>query len=138
MKITNLALSWSVSRAQDTYGYNICRLFNPDTQKYCRCSGGGYDMIGTVFAAYLNEQHQDRLLSLANTLMQQDGVDASLPNYLRFRDVYGLTFNPQKQSVHLEGASGIDCMIRIAERIGLSVKRTNLPGHKAVFTVIEA
>lgn len=42
--IKRLALSWSVSRGRDTYGYNICRLDDTSTGERFKCMGGGYDM----------------------------------------------------------------------------------------------
>lgn len=62
--IKRLALSWSVSRGRDTYGYNICRLDDTSTEERFKCMGGGYDMQGTVFGSWLEAGYQDRLVEL--------------------------------------------------------------------------
>jgi len=62
---TYLALSWSVSRGRDTYGYNICRLDVEHGGKRYRCNRGGYDMVGTVVADWLCGTYQERLQTLA-------------------------------------------------------------------------
>jgi hypothetical protein len=56
MNSTHLNISWSVSRGQDTYGYNICRLDDTRTGKRYHLNGGGYDMIGTVLGDWLEDQ----------------------------------------------------------------------------------
>ena len=45
--------SWGVSRAEDTYGYNICTCY-VDGEKVGRCNGGGYDMQGTALSPWLD------------------------------------------------------------------------------------
>lgn len=62
--IKRLALSWSVSRGRDTYGYNICRLDDTSTGDRFKCMGGGYDMQGTVFGEWLAANYQPELLAL--------------------------------------------------------------------------
>jgi hypothetical protein len=95
-----LSLSWSTSRGADTYGYNICRL---DADKRYRCMGGGYDMVGTVVANWLKERYQERLVAAGSA-------------------VTGL-YGARKQSwgVSLDGACGLECMIQIAEAIGIRI-----------------
>lgn len=58
-----LEFRWTVSRAQDTYGYNICTLF-VDGSKAARCNGGGYDMEGTALGSWIARAYADRLLAL--------------------------------------------------------------------------
>ena len=75
----NLKFKWTVSKAQDTYGYNICTLL-VDGQKAARCNGGGYDMQGTCLGDWVASQFKDLLLKIK-------------------QDFYGLTFhNPNWQS----------------------------------------
>ena len=74
----NLKFKWTVSKAQDTYGYNICTLL-VDGQKVARCNGGGYDMQGTCLGDWVASQFKDLLLKIK-------------------QDFYGLTFhNPNWQ-----------------------------------------
>lgn len=48
-QIHRLDLTWSTSKARDTYGYNITRLDDSISGKRYKTCGGGYDMIGTVW-----------------------------------------------------------------------------------------
>lgn len=57
---TNVETRWTVSRARDSYGYNICTLWQ-DGERIARCDGGGYDMVGTVFGVFIAKQFADRL-----------------------------------------------------------------------------
>ena len=104
-QINHLSLSWSVSKGANTYGYNICRLDDRNNGKRFRCMGGGYDMIGTVFGEWLQHYYQAELLKI------KDG------------GFYGMTYLANKNKVSIDGACGIESMIRIAEAIGLEVER---------------
>ena len=104
-QINHLSLSWSVSKGCDTYGYNICRLDDRNNGKRFRCMGGGYDMTGTVFGEWLQHYYQPELLKI------KDG------------DFYGMAYLADKNKVSIDGACGIESMIRIAEAIGLEVER---------------
>ena len=46
---------WSVSRARDSYGYNVCNAY-VDGVKVGGCNGGGYDMKGAALAPWLETQ----------------------------------------------------------------------------------
>jgi hypothetical protein len=63
MKTKTLEIKWTVSRARDTHGYNICTLY-VDGRKAAACNGGGYDMKGTVLGNWLASAFADRLLKL--------------------------------------------------------------------------
>ena len=58
-----LTIKWTVSRARDTYGFNVCTLTDTRGRK-ARCNGGGYDMTGTVVGDYLGAWYQDELLAI--------------------------------------------------------------------------
>lgn len=107
--ITKLKLSWSTSRGQDTYGYNICRLDDTTTGRRYKCIGGGYDMVGTVFGEWLEENYQEQLLSL----------NPEVNNMCGYRKLH---FVGQRVKVSLDGGCGIESMIRIAKAIGLEVE----------------
>lgn len=62
-KNKTLEIKWTVSRARDTSGYNVCTLY-VDGRKAARCNGGGYDMKGTVLGNWLASAFADRLLKL--------------------------------------------------------------------------
>lgn len=114
-----LSLTWSVSRGRDTYGYNICRLDSP-TKRY-KCMGGGYDMVGTVFGKWLQDNYQERLVSA------------------KVSELYGASLSGDGTSVRLDGACGLECMLSVAKRIGLDVTRTyNKKGHTTGWVINDA
>lgn len=122
----HLALSWSISKGRNTYGYNICRLDSHDSGKRYRCMGGGYDMTGTVVADWLVAEHQDKLQALICTLELAPVNNYTQPfsGYLTASGLYGLTVRPDG-SVTVDGACGIECVIRIAEACGIELQRLN-------------
>lgn len=121
--IKRLALSWSVSRGRDTYGYNICRLDDTSTGERFKCMGGGYDMRGTVFGEWLEACYQDRLLAMKDRAnYRRATVGVSVPAN-REDSLYGMAYIEKDNRISLDGACGLECMIRIAEAIGLEVER---------------
>lgn len=134
-KLTRLDLSWAVSRGAGTYGYNIARLDDSITGKRYRTCGGGYDMVGTVFADWMNVAHQDKLQALFTGATQECGY--SVPGYKKLPALYGVTLSP-KGIAHCDGGCGIESMRRIAEAIGLEVQSTyNRKGRTTGFIVGE-
>jgi hypothetical protein len=118
-----LTVTWSVSRGRETYGYNICRLDDYDTGQRYRALGGGYDIVGTVFADWLTECYQPRLVEISErassvwcngSRQHRDSADA----------LYGMTFNETSKRVLLDGACGLGSVFRVAEAIGLTVQAT--------------
>lgn len=103
MSIKHLTVSWSVSRGRNTYGYNICRLDDYGTGKRYRCNGGGYDMQGTVFAEWLQDQYQKRMQATNITQL-----------YGAYRHTDG--------TISLDGACGLESMLAVARAIGLDVQ----------------
>lgn len=129
-------VSWSVSRGRDTYGYNICRLDSRASGARYRCSGGGYDMVGTVLADMLCAEYQPLLRALADrnwSIGKDPGY--STPGYRVFPDLYGMTVKPDG-TVHLDGACGKESVIRVAEAAGIEVRGDyNKRGHLDGFFV---
>lgn len=113
----HLALSWSISKGRDTYGYNICRLDSSDSGKRYRCMGGGYDMIGTVVADWLVAEHQDKLRTLV----------------LSGQTFYGM-YDRQSGGIGIDGACGINTVERIAQACGIELQRlSNRRGNTVGF-----
>lgn len=122
-QINHLSLSWSVSKGVNTYGYNICRLDDRNHCKRFRTIGGGYDMIGTVFGEWLETYYQKELLEIQfNAYMIWSAKFGLIENKGDNR-FYGMTHDQIKNRIYLDGACGIESMIRIAEAIGLEVER---------------
>lgn len=152
MNTKHLALSWSVSRARDTYGYNVVRL--TDGRNTYRADGGGYDMTGTVFGDWLTATYQDRLLKIARRayyVSDGNGVKAREGEHAHVRwvgtpgkpkvtpgSLYGMYSYPKEKRVSLDGGCGIESMLTIARAIGLEVERTgNRKGETTGFIVVD-
>jgi len=145
METYYLALSWSTSRGRDTYGYNICRLdapgyFGPDKlfrgSKRYRCSGGGYDMVGTVVAEWLCDRYPDRLLTIAPcaraVYSKADGYTTQPGGR------YGVCYLADETRVSIDGACGINSVCGIASAIGISLSSTcDRRGHTTGFMVTD-
>lgn len=117
-----LAISWAISRGRETHGYNICRLDVRSTGKRYRCMGGGYDMVGTVVAEWLQRTYQDRLRSLE----PQPGTT-----------LYGMRKHADGH-VSLDGVCGISSMESIAAALGIILSRTyNRKGHTTGYMVTD-
>lgn len=122
-QINKLTLSWSISKGRDTYGYTICRLDDRNNGKRFRCMGGGYDMIGTVFGDWLETYYQKELLDIqGNAYMIWSAKFGRIENKDDNR-FYGMTHDQIQNRVYLDGACGIESMMRIAEAIGLEIER---------------
>lgn len=121
--IKRLALSWSVSRGRDTYGYNICRLDDTSTGNRFKCMGGGYDMRGTVFGEWLAANYQPDLLALKDRANYTSTAAGEFIPANREDSLYGMAYLENDNRISLDGACGLECMIRIAEAIGLEVER---------------
>ena len=135
--MTFLALKHGISRGQDTFGYNLVTLTDSDTGKRFRTCGGGYDMVGTVFGKWLQDNHQDKLMTIAYDCDKAyDTVNKRYVHRLTDQNVFGFGLHSEYLygstcqmddkgtvlSVSLDGACGLDCMVAIAKRIGLQVK----------------
>lgn len=120
-----LALSWSISRGRDTYGYNICRLDDRRTDKRYKCMGGGYDMIGTCLGEWLQDVYQDRLVKLAANHEYIEEAGYTVKGYFKHKDLYGITFKIDGAEVKatVDGACGVESVIRIAEAVGIRITR---------------
>ena len=117
----NLSISWSISRANDSCGLSRVTVTDSLTSKRFAACGGGYDMVGTAFGSWLESAYQSSLVAFVREQfdnLQDAGYSA--PNYRKLPEFYGLTVRPDG-SVSLDGACGLDCMIRVAQALGLSV-----------------
>lgn len=111
MKIENVQIKRSISRGRDTYGYNIITAVC--NGKSYRTLGGGYDMIGTVLGDWFETEHQEDLTALVTTLQLEHyvGTTKHVPKY------YGL-FVRDDNSVYIDGACGISCVLEIIRACG--------------------
>ncbi|HKN42978.1 MAG TPA: hypothetical protein VJW23_03575 [Propionibacteriaceae bacterium] len=119
---TYLSLKWTTSRAHDTYGYNVITLTDERTGKKYRAMGGGYDMVGTVFADWLSDTHRDELRDWAGPL----GWENPEATVKQVKGFYGAIQMPTGR-VRLDGACGLDSIMRVARALGLEIERTFKP-----------
>lgn len=118
LRITRLALSWSTSRGRDTYGYNICRLDDTSfTGKRYKCDGGGYDMVGTCLGMWAEDKKQAELATLAHRVADDYLDKAYKPPADK---LYGLR-RLSDGTFAIDGACGVDSVIRILEALGYEV-----------------
>lgn len=103
------SLRWTISRARDTEGYNVATLYI-DGRKVGRCNGGGYDLVGTVFAEWLQNAFAKRIVLLPEN---------------RY---YGLHVQ-EDGGFYLDGACGIESMERIAKAIGVTWREIQRGGR---------
>lgn len=93
-----LKFKWTVSRAKDTYGYNVCTLY-VDNEKVSRCNGGGYDMQGTCLGDYIADAFRHELLKLDIPMNRRNGEDIQEYYGLSFHDP---SFDPGKAEINGE------------------------------------
>lgn len=128
MNIHKGMIKWTVSRAKDTYGYNVVTLLDADTGFKFKASGGGYDMTGTVFAEWVQSKFQKELLTIKNRAYSVHNVDKQERNHSKRKDyLYGMTLRKQKgqlDCIRLDGGCGLDSMIAICTAAGLEVEKS--------------
>jgi hypothetical protein len=75
---TVLTIRWGTSRARGYEGYTTCTLRNGTGRRVAACSGGGYDMTGTVFGNWIARTFAAELRSLrAKDMPAQSHWEAS-------------------------------------------------------------
>lgn len=116
-----LTVKHSISKAQDTYGYNRVTLIDQTTgTRYTTC-GGGYDMLGTCLGEYLQSNHQMELAALVLRAYSVYNGRTLSDNGHTGNKLYGLTYNSVTNGMTLDGACGFDCMVKIAREACLTV-----------------
>lgn len=114
--IKELEFKWSISRARDTEGYNICSLWihsDGGREKVSSTCGGGYDMRGGCFGNWIAQYKPFK-----------QGLVRCKP-----RDFYGLTFYDEKarkrrkqynqgNKIIVDGRCGFSCMESILSALG--------------------
>lgn len=138
-----IEIKWGTSKGRDTYGYTTCNVYNGRDKRRGSCNGGGYDLQGTAFGEYLEKDWTDRLnaLALANLdkLPQYEG-GVNLNVNKTDKAFYGMTtiFKGGKfHHVNLDGACGFNCMVRIAEAMGLRVRKVHSSSKLDIFDIID-
>lgn len=122
--IHRLEISWSKSRAHDTYGYNICRLDDSISGKrYRACSGN--DMHGIVLGDWFQDQYQCELLALVEKNKHKLKVySTNNTNWQKVKGMRGMTYSAAEGRVMLDGRCGVEFMIRIIEACGFEIEKS--------------
>jgi hypothetical protein len=138
---TYLSVTWSISRAQDTYGYNRVQVQDTETGKRFAACGGGYDMLGSALGQWLQHTHRELLLAyseLAHDTCVQHEQGKPWTRQTNRQGLHGMTLNTRLgvPEVSLDGGCGLDCMIKIARAIGLELQATKTYNRKGQSTGI--
>ena len=114
MKTSYLIFKWASSNKNNVYGYKTCSLY-VNGKKVISTNGVGYDMAGTCFGKWLENQFQSELKNLDET--SYSGISKN-------NDV-----------VHLDGRAGFDKMVKIANAIGYNMFRADNGSRKQEFYI---
>ena len=125
-KIKSLTVKWTISKAQNTYGYNICTVINDDNGERFKCLGGGYDMLGTSLANFIEKEYQNQLYQNADKAYSLRGYPENIQDRAK-QGFYGMTAHYQNglvTHVTLDGGCGINSIERIIKEVlGLTLER---------------
>tara|TARA_R100001594_G_scaffold145293_1_gene195300 strand:+ start:1606 stop:2070 length:465 start_codon:yes stop_codon:yes gene_type:complete len=147
MKTERIDLKFTVSKGQETYGWNICSLYSNNVKQNQNC-GCGYDMQGTALADYIEENYQDRLLKMHRRIKSAYSVKMLFTpkckgnKYRRLKDrkggFYGGTayyYKGQKTpfKISLDGGCGFNSIERICNAIGLKLHYTGQTKNKTSY-----
>jgi len=139
----NLHFRWTISRARDTEGYNICTLLVDDT-KVAACNGGGYDMQGTCLGSWIAGAFPKHLSKLGKKFyglswhnpnfnpgkampdgsdktvdeVEAEGTSLGLDRYQQFHKASSDTPTAQHTIPLIDGGCGIESVRKILEAIG--------------------
>ena len=115
-KLRFLALKWSISKAQDTYGYNRLTLTDPVTGTRHVTCGGGYCMTSAVLASWANEHLRHRL----DTITPVEAKGSRLYGFSAKGDTshYGAA----RVKSYIDGGIGVSSVQNILKVIGIEVE----------------
>ena len=135
----NLKFKWTTSKAQDTYGYNICTLL-VDSQKVSRCNGGGYDMKGTCLGDWVAKEFKKDLQKFkqdfygltfhnpnwkpTDKTLEQEKKDGFV-GLARYQDFYKQSSKlpTEKHTIpQIDGACGFRSVEKILNHLGLNIE----------------
>ena len=135
----NLKFKWTTSKAQDTYGYNICTLL-VDSQKVSRCNGGGYDMKGTCLGDWIAKEFKKDLLKFKQDFYgltyhdpnwqpskeiikrEEEGKSLGLERYQDFYKQSSKLPTEKHTIPQIDGACGFRSVEKILNHLGLNIE----------------
>lgn len=121
-----LKFNWSVSRAYDTQGYNVCTL-RANGRKVGNCNGGGYDLQGTALAEFVMGQYGKRLVKIKDRAGSVRVENTNPERNVKSDSLYGLNIivhaDGRLKSLWIDGGCGFGAVCRIMTAIGLKMER---------------
>ena len=135
----NLKFKWTTSKAQDSYGYNICTLF-VNNERRTRCNGGGYDMQGTCLGNWIARQFDKKLLEFKKDFYgltfhnpnwkpseniikrEKEGKSLGLERYQDFYKQSSKLPTVKHTIPQIDGACGFNSVTNIINHIGLKIR----------------
>lgn len=133
-----VGLNWGTSRGRDTYGYTTC-TGNVDGKRIASCSGGGYDLRGTILADVAQQLIQADLLKLADrapyawdtvTKQRSDGKPKDA--------LYGMTLyteNGKPSRILIDGGCGERSVCDIIDAAGWRYRCVDRTSRREVWTL---
>lgn len=97
-----IEVKWGTSKGRYTYGYKTCALYY-NNNKVAYCSGGGYDMRGTVIG------------NLIAKLFSKEIIENK--SELENKNLYGLNYTEDNR-FYIDGACGFNSMSYILKELG--------------------
>jgi hypothetical protein len=128
IKSVHLALVWTTSRAQATYGRRVCTLKDRDAGLSFSTLDRGADVCASSFGQWLEHVYADQLLTIAKHAEFIDhpgkpyahaGGDSAV--VLRGMTAH-YSADGTVRRVSLDGAVGLTHMVRVAWSLGLRVE----------------
>ncbi len=159
MEETVLKFKWTVSKARDSYGYNICSLWI-DGKKVSSCNGGGYDMKGTALGNWMAQGFTDELLKLTQEFYglsfhdpnydpskavidgqtvaerEKEGKSVGLERYQAFHGASSKVPTETHIIPLLDGGCGFSCIEHILNAIGYKLKYIDENNSTSIYLLI--
>jgi len=128
MTSTFYVIRFGTSRGAETYGYTTCtfREAFEGGKRLASCSGGGYDLAGTVLGAFIQRTYQSRLRCISSQASYTWAGPGSVGMISKPRtasSLYGMTHYTHNGEIHLDGGCGWESMVKIGKAVGLAISR---------------
>lgn len=138
----SFSIKWGTSRGYSTYGYITCSMrltaWNGVQKKVAYCSGGGYDMKGTVLGKWMQEFFTDDIKKLSSSTGSRDtwkrdnntfyGVNFYDRKRRKFRKNY-----KQGYEYWLDGGCGFSCMETILKQFGIALRYQRINANEDLY-----
>lgn len=155
-----LKFKWTVSKAKNSYGYNICSLW-VDEEKVSSCNGGGYDMRGTALGNWIEKEFKTKLLKLTKEFYglsfhdpnynpgqaivdgqtvkerEKESKSLGLERYQAFHGASSKTPTEKHIIPLLDGACGFSSMERVLNAIGYELEFIDESTNNSIYLLTE-